>query len=204
LKAMLLILLLTVFALPAFSEDEDSPQDETVFPGDFRHGYFGGLTAKLSSVNREFGTIAGLRGGWIPKRSYSLGIGAYYLVTGIEVENVVPDSTLDLMFGYAGPEFEYVNRSHKLIHYTIGFVAGPGVIDYVDYDCETCEDKEELDMDLFFVFEPTVNIMVNMHPLLRMGFGVGYRYVYGVELKGVADKDLRSPSAVVTFKFGRF
>lgn len=206
--AILLLILLCIACVgPVLGQDDSSPQDETLFPGRFRNGWFGGPVVKFSSVNEEFGTIAGVRGGWIPKRSYSLGIGAYYLVNAIGVENVVPeypDSTLDILFGYAGPEIEYINRSHKLIHYTICLLAGPGIIDYKDYEAAEGEDEDAVDRDLFFVFEPSVNIMLNVHRLARLGFGVSYRYVYGAELKGVMEKDLRSPSAVVTLKIGRF
>lgn len=201
---MIVLIALVLLALPALGQDESSPHDETLFPGHFRNGYFGGLVVKLSSVNEQFGAIAGVRGGWMPKRSYSLGIGAYYLVNAVGVENAIADSTLDIVFGYAGPELEYVNRSHKLVHYTICVLAGPGFIEYKDYDPAEGKDEEAMDMDLFFVFEPAVNIMLNVHPIARLGFSVSYRYVYGAELRGVEERKLRSPSAVVTLKFGRF
>ena len=203
-KGMIVLVTLVLLALPALGQEESSPQDETLFPGHFRNGYFGGLVVKLSRVNEEFGAIAGVRGGWIPKRSYSLGIGAYYLVNAVGVENVIPDSTLDIVFGYAGPELEYVNQSHRLIHYTICVLAGPGFIEYKDYEATGGADEEAMDRDLFFVFEPTVNIILNVHPIARLGLGVSYRHVYGAELSGVEERKLRSPSAVVTLKLGRF
>jgi hypothetical protein len=207
LKNLAILMIVLLYTGPVVAQDNDAPGDETLFPGKFRNGWFGGAVVKLSSVNKEFGTIAGVRGGWIPKRSYSLGIGVYYLVTTTGVKNVVPahpDSTLDIVFGYAGPELEYVNRSHKLIHYTICVFAGPGVIQYKDYEPAEGEDEEAMDRDLFFVFEPALNIMLNVHRLARLGFGISYRYVYGAQLGGIMEKNLRSPAAVVTLKLGRF
>ena len=38
----------------------------------------------------------------------------------------------------------------------------------------------------------------------RIGTGVSYRFVSGVDLNGLRDKDFSGPAAVVVFKFGKF
>ncbi len=52
--------------------------------------------------------------------------------------------------------------------------------------------------------EPSVNIVVNITSMFRIGLGTIYRYIHDVELKGVNDKDLRGLSGVLTARIGRF
>ena len=213
LAAFVVVLLVGV---PALAQDEALfPRDETLFPEEFKSGYFGGPILKATYMHDEFGLLVGVRGGWIVNRKFVLGASAHYLVNSIGIETTVPDTvalvdtTFDMMLIYGGPEFEYISGSHKLIHYTFTTLIGAGVIDYKDFDCLVCDEEEnadlynDLDADIFFIVEPSVNIMLNVTPMLRIGLGMSYRYVQDVELKGVRDEDLMGLSAVLTLKIGR-
>jgi hypothetical protein len=186
----LLFFLVILIVTPVFA------QDETLLPKKFESGYFGGPVLKVGAVCDKSGILVG--GGWIVNHSHVIGGGGYYLINDIGIEDVLPDSSVDLMIAYGGPEFEYINQSHKLIHYTICTLVGVGVADYRDYE------SEDLDLDIFFVLEPTANVMLNLTHMLRIGLGAGYRYAYDVELEGVGNKNLSGPSAALTVKVGRF
>lgn len=205
-----------LIAVPVLAQDEALfPPDETLFPEEFKSGYFGGPVLKATSMHDEFGLVVGARGGWIVNRKFVLGASAHYLVNSIGIETTVPDTvalvdtTFDMMLIYGGPEFEYISESHKLLHYTFSTLIGAGVIDYKDFDCLACDEDEDsdlygdLDADVFFIVEPSVNIILNVTPMLRMGLGLSYRYVHDVELKGVKNEDLMGLSGVLTVKIGR-
>jgi hypothetical protein len=144
-----------------------------------------------------------------------LGLSIHGLVNSIGIQTTVPDTialvdtTFDMMLAYGGLEFEYVRDPHKLVHYTVSTLIGAGAIDYKDFDCAACDDAgdnsdTDLDTDVFFVVEPSVNVMLNITPMFRIGLGVSYRYVQDVELKGVEDEDLKGFSGTLIAKIGRF
>ncbi len=209
------VILMSV-AVSALGQDETLlPQDRTLFPEEFKSGYFAGPVLKATQMHDEFGLLVGARGGWIVNRKIVLGVSAHYLVNSIGIETTVPDTvalvdtTFDMVLAYGGAEFEYISESHKLIHYTVSTLIGAGVIDYKDFDCAVCDEDEDgdrysdLDPDVFFIIEPSVNIMMNITPMFRIGLGLSYRYVKDVEIKGVDDDDLKGLNGVLTAKIGR-
>lgn len=210
-KVFACFLLLITISIPASAED-----DETLLPKEFRSGYFGGPVIKATTMSEEFALTVGARGGWVVNRSIVLGGSAHYLVNNVTVETQVPDTiaamdavidtTFDITVIYGGAEVEYVSGTHKLLHYTAGTLVGVGLVEYKDYDCAVCEEDEDtdLDADIFFVVEPSVHLMLNVTPKLRIGLGASYRYAYDVELRGVENADLSDWSAVLTVKIGRF
>ena len=205
--------LVVFIAVPVIAQDEDLvPRDETLFPKEFKSGYFGGPVLKAGKMGEEFALLIGARGGWIINDKAVLGAGVHYLVNSIEVQTTVPDTiapvdtTFDMEILYGGPEFEYISGSHNLVHYTVSVLVGAGVVRYKDFECAVCEDDQDTDVDadVFFIAEPSVNVVVNVTSMFRIGLGVSYRYIHDVELKGVNDKDLRGLSGVLTARVGRF
>lgn len=59
-------------------------------------------------------------------------------------------------------------------------------------------------MDGFFVVEPGVNLDFNMTHTFRLSLGGSYRWIKGVNSTASTDKELTGPSAMITFRFGRF
>jgi hypothetical protein len=207
-----LVFVLSIAASAAAQDETLFPPDETLFPEEFKSGYFGGPIVEATNISDEFGLMVGARGGWIVNRKVVLGASAHYLVNSIGIETTVPDTTapvdttLDMMLVYGGPEFEYISNSHNLLHWTATVLIGAGLIDYKGFPGTPCEEGEncDLDADIFFILEPSVNIMLNVTPMLRIGLGATYRYVEDVEIKGVKDEDLMGPSGILNVKIGRF
>ncbi|HKJ30885.1 MAG TPA: hypothetical protein VKA34_03615 [Balneolales bacterium] len=198
-KKIYLVIWILMTALPVYAQ-----QEETLFSGGIDHGGFGGPVVSLSSVGGETALFAGGRGGWILKlsqeRSFIIGGGGYGLVTDIKADNFVRNGQqLYLSIGYGGIEFEYVYKSNKLIHFSGQALIGGGGVSYRFKDQE-----DTFDTDSFFVFEPGVNVILNITHFFRMGGGIGYRFISGSELPGATDSDLSSWAAVLTFKFGKF
>ncbi len=178
-------------------------RDETLIDGKFESSGFGGPVLKLTQLNDELGLMVGGRGGWIINHTFVIGGGGYGLANKIEAKKTSSNTTLYLEMGYGGLEFEYINASSKLIHFSIYTLIGGGGVGYSDRDSHTAFD-EKLDQDSFFVLEPAVNAMLNVTQNFRMGIGVGYRFISGADSNGIGDSDLSWPSATLTFKFGKF
>jgi len=58
--------------------------------------------------------------------------------------------------------------------------------------------------DGFFVVEPGANLDFNITHSFRLSLGGSYRWVKGVRSAASTNKELSGPSAMVTFRFGKF
>ena len=181
-------------------------QQETLFSKRIHSGGFGGPVVKFSQFNDEFGVLIGGRGGWIINHSFSFGGGGYGLVTDIPAP--APADSLTLGLGYGGLELEYINRSDKLIHFTLQTLIGAGGISCSKEDGDEDEDDDEDDeshsYEAFFIVEPAFNLIVNISPRFRIGFGVSYRFVSNFADDIFNKSSIDGLSGVLTFKFGRF
>lgn len=182
-----------------------SQQMETLLHGDVRHGGFGGPVLKLGDVAGNAGIWVGGRGGWILNFSnthaISLGGGGYGLVT----EHSVPapsDNNTDeyAAVGYGGFDMEYTNNTFRLVHFTVSSLVGAGGV--------TTRDRhfEEVDThpSTFFVFEPGLNLEMNMTSFFRISAGATYRLTSGISKAGLRDSDFSGFNAQFSLKFGAF
>jgi hypothetical protein len=175
--------------------------DETLVSGKIESGGFGGIVWKVTEISDETGVIMGARGGWIINHTFVIGGGGYGLVNDIKAKKISPDTTLFLDMGYGGLEFEYIVNSPKLIHFTFYTLIGLGSVKYRNGDRSFDHNYGPYALR---VAEPGVNLEVNVTEFFRVGLGANYRYIEGVDLKGISDSDLRGLSANLTLKFGKF
>lgn len=195
-------ILLLFFLLPTFilgiERETESEKDETLISGKIAYGGFGGPVLKSSQIGDDFAFIVGGRGGWILNHTFSIGGGGYGMVNRI-VANDMQGSPV-VQFGYGGIVLEYILGSRKMIHFSAATLIGAGGVGYFweqwhGYDMESVG---------FFVAEPEINVMLNVSEFFRIGLGSSYRYVNGVNIQGLNDRDLSSYAVNLTFKFGFF
>ena len=65
-------------------------------------------------------------------------------------------------------------------------------------------DNHTIETNEYFVFEPDLNLELNVTKFFRIGLGVGYRVVAGDDFKGYNYLDLSGVTGTLTFKFGKF
>lgn len=176
-------------------------EEETLLGSDISHGGFGGPVVKLTQVNDHFGVMAGGRGGWILNHRFVIGGGGYGLTDTVKGNEVAVGDTPDIMMGYGGLEFEYILNPDQVFHLSVYTLLGGGGVFYNNNREFSWNDEES---DAFFVAEPAVNLIVNMTHFLRIGVGMSYRLITGVELQGISDSDLSGIAGNITLKFGIF
>jgi hypothetical protein len=194
-KALLVVLMIAVLVMPAFSQEE-----KTLISGKIESGGFGGPVLKASQINGESSLLMGGRGGWIINHTLVLGGGGYGLVTDIKAPNTPADSGLYLQMGYGGFEIEYVSNSDALVHYSLHSLIGAGGVSFREKDWDESEEMG----DTFFIAEPGANLELNVTKFFRIGAGASYRYISGVNYRGVSNSDLSGWSGNLTLKFGKF
>ena len=173
-------------------------EDETLLHGRTTISLFGGPIVKFTEINDDFAVLVGGRGGLIINHAFSIGGGGYGLVNNIMVDNIPPRQDYFLEFGYGGLVLEYILRSRKLLHLSVYTLIGGGSLCYRDDWYEPWDD------DAFFVDEPGLDLMLNVTKCFRIGIGGSYRFITGVGLDGLTNKDVSGATAGLTFKFGRF
>ena len=208
-KNLIVILFFTMLAGPVMA------QTDTLLPGEIEGGWSGGSLFKTGLINGRIGYFVGGQGGWIINHRFVIGGKGYILVNPLEMDGL---QNIVLGFGCGGVLFEYIVASNKLIHVSIESMVGAGgvyndVKDYYDY-----HDPIDFTGDAFFVFEPGINIILNVTKRLRVGAGATYRFIYGVNFDAgapyrypyrtdydtISDSDLRGLSGQLVLQFGVF
>jgi hypothetical protein len=170
-------------------------EDETLITRRTRIGAYIAPVIKVSRLNNELALLAGGHGGIIFNRSFVIGLGAYGLVNEIQANS--PSYQL-IDFGYAGLLLGYINRSHKIVHISVHSLIGGGGLRY-----RTCFYDDWYD-NVFFVFEPCIDVEVNVTKHFRIGCGGSYRFAHGVEFDDLTNDNISGPSGALTFKWGVF
>lgn len=172
---------------------------------------FGSPIVKLTQVHNEFDLMIGARGAILLNRALAIGIGGYSLASSIHVPN--PQNN-NFEMEYAGLILEFVFPSDKLVHLSTNTLIGWGSLknaanrnwmyyDPYDDDSYHYANYNPVD-DSFMVIEPELDLELNMTTFFRLGLGISYRYISGVELMPLTNADLKGLATVFTFKVGKF
>ena len=194
------IILLIFFSCQLFAQEET-----LVGNGEITNGGFGGPVVKYTQVNGEPAVLVGGRGGWIINHTFVIGGGGYGLVNDINANNIVFGVKPYINFGYGGLELEYIIHSDELTHFSVYSLIGGGGVTYRNKLWDNWEDWEnQVGSDAFFIFEPAANVEVNIISFFRINAGVSYRFISGLNFDDLKNSDFAGPSAILTFKFGKF
>jgi hypothetical protein len=204
-KIILFLLFITTFA---FS------QRESIFDGEMENGGFGALNLKITSVKKQTGVFVGGYGGWLINHRLLIGVGGYGLVNNVPADksvvsiyNFVREPLLT--FGYGGAVLEYYIEPNSVVHSSVSALIGGGGVLYRqggagEYFNASWGDPYKTGTNTVFVFEPGVSVEVNMTNYMKIGFGVSYRFVNGVDLPALKNSDLSNISGGISLKFGKF
>ena len=75
---------------------------------------------------------------------------------------------------------------------------------YTDQNYQNHEEENKIDDDGFFVLTPQAEIELNVAPGMKINASVGYRYVAGVQIQYLDEKDFSSAVGSIGFYFGWF
>lgn len=196
----------SIFLFAVYAEKSTAQETQTLISGSVSHGGFGGPEIKFGSVAGSSSVWVGGRGGWIinidPQHAISIGGGGYGLVSDHRSNFTTLDGEdLYALSGYGGFILEYTNRSYRLTHFTLSALLGGGAVLLRDSSYEPFEEDNN---NPFFVFEPVLNVELNVASFFRIAAGAGYRFTSGISDFGFSDSDFSGFTGTITFKFGGF
>lgn len=199
-------ILLITFALIltfTFADFAEAQRTETLFSGNVDHGGFGSLMYGVTQVNGQAAYLRGSRGAWLIRfdngHTIHLGLGSYRTSTSFDaVDWNLGEFPPEMRINYGGFEVEYVNSSHKLVHFGIQSTIGSGS---VKYRTNTNLEKES---DSYFMVQPGANIHLNVTSWFRISSGIFYRVATNVNLEGTSNSELSGVSGIIGLRFGWF
>ncbi len=184
---------------------KDNPPEVLLNISESNFSGYGAIYTRFSKAGDTNGCFVGGRGGLIINDKFVIGAGGMGLAGPTDREKLSGENYSGLLdnveFGYGGFITEYYFNPKDLIVFSIGTLIGGGGIYFTS---DNDDDKNNHGGDNFFVFEPEINVFVNITRFCRAGIGASYRYVNGINSDDFSDSDFSEPAASVMVQFGWF
>ena len=173
-------------------------EPETLLSGHGRSGGFGGPTVQVTSIKGQSGALLGGRGGWVIDQRFVIGGAGRGLVGGgIDAPVTGPGGVrLHVTLAYGGLELQYIHRPLKLVHASVGLLAGGGRTSYRNGTTTASSSV--------FVMEPSALVTLNLTRTIHLSAGGTYRWVHGASLPQLTNEDLSGTTALLGLEFGRY
>jgi hypothetical protein len=174
---------------------------KTLFGGSHTNGFYISYDLGVGNPNKMHIVETGGRMVWIIDHGIGLGLFGTGLLSAsdfIAKINTI-DSRISVGGGYGGFMFEPIIRPMSSIHVTTPVMLGVG-----GAGISSSLVSPQNNGDGFLVLKPGVEIEFNVLRHFRMGLGLQYRYVYGLNLDGLDNDDLNGFNCNIVFKVGKF
>jgi len=176
----------------------DNEQMQTLFGFDSKITGYGSLESKFTRLNDKDAVMVGGHGGVIFNSYFYFGLGAYGLVTTNQFVGTSSEDPLDMYMGYTGLMMGFNIMPKKVVHFSIPLFVGVGNLEV--------ENKNIfVENTSFLLFEPGLNLEINVVQFMKISFGAGYRMVQGTNLRSsISDDDLTYWTGNFSLVFGKF
>lgn len=183
--------------------DEESDQRiRTLFHRDQRDGFYGALSTGYMPIDDMHGVTVSARGAWILDHYFAVGLGGSCFVTGIDNIDMMFDYDVDdngeklYGGGYGGLFLEPIVAPMSPVHLSFPILAGFGAV--------TDNQLYYSDLQTFVVFEPSVELEVNLTRFMRIAGYFSYRFTSKLNFADADEHLLNTYSTGITLKFGMF
>lgn len=179
--------------------------------GGIDNGGWGGLTFGYTKIKDKDTYLMGARGGWLIDHHFTIGLAGHGFVSDkeyyeLDAEN--PNKGFNLAGGYGGLFLEAIIAPNSPVHVTIPVIIGAGGVSYIENtswnDYDNNYEPYILDSDAFFVFEPGLEVELNLVRFMRLSLGGSYRYTSKVDMVESSQTMLRGFNGYFGLKFGAF
>jgi len=199
--------LLIFLSFIAVAQNNTKYEARTILGDDLEYGGYGSFTLGYTKISNYNTFTGGMKGAWLINHKLGLGLaGNGFATKTSEIKN-----KSFLTGGYGGFLVEPIFFSNNPIHFTVPLLIGGGGIAYVSE--RIFEDYFAEIYDVFFVFEPGIEMEINMTSFLRIALGISYKItsdidmttsILGKEISILQKDDLNKFTVSLVFKFGKF
>ena len=175
-------------------------------------GGFGGhlsVNVRGTEVYEESAILVGGELVFTLNHALNIGVAGYGMPSKVEfndTENYF-DDPLNIELGYGGFFLEPVFFDQEVVHFSVPILIGGGWSGLSDRSFLSDPYNDVIrvaDETVFFVFEPGLNMEVNLVRNVKLTAGGSYRYINGSDLRGVSDDDLSGFSFGAGIRVGWF
>jgi len=200
-KAILFIVFLFI-GIITFSQNENGRQIQTLVGNQrISSGGYGAVSFYYSKISGEDVLLIGGKGGWIINHKLCLGLAGYGFVNDLEFDDLIVGKSLNLSGGYGGLLIEPIISPYDPIHISVPLLIGAGGITYFENNWWK---NKAYPSKAFFVFEPGVELELNIIRFMRIALGVSYRLTSNIGIENIDSNNLDGFSGGITLKFGKF
>ncbi len=199
------ILFLVLFSLPVIASDSTRMSKWK----QYNMGAFGGFGFNYLETGREAIGL-NLQGGIIYNQWLAAGIQGNAFFTINPLTDKYTNDDASLLGGYGGLFVAPIIYSNALVHASFPVFVGYGSISYEIYDALDATNRIE-DSDGFWVFEPGIEVELNLMKFIRVAVGGYYRYCGNVNLnyenggENIVSKNILNNFSVgIRLRFGKF
>ncbi len=210
LKTLTILFMVFIFSTTANAQNEDKDMSTLCGnkDGHIDHGGWGGLTFGYTQIQGNDTYLMGARGGWLIDHHLTIGMAGQGFISDKEYMDILPNKSVNLAGGYGGLFLEAIIAPNYPVHVTIPVIIGAGGVAYVENrpwdEHNNYNTDYSIDHDAFFVFEPGLEIEVNLMKFMRFAVGGSYRYTSQVSMINSSSTMLRGFNAYFGLKFGKF
>jgi hypothetical protein len=175
------------------------------------HGGYGAFSIGYTQIDNQDVMTLGGRAGWVIDHHITVGLAGKAFVNSVFIDgywNEIGEDGFYLVGGYGGFFIEPIIAPNFPIHASFPILIGGGGLalndhTWHDYDYEY-DYYEPFDWDSYFVFEPGVEVELNVVKFFRVAFGASYRLTSNMHMAYVPKDMMNGFNGNVTFKFGWF
>ncbi|HSG67419.1 MAG TPA: hypothetical protein VK994_01835 [Bacteroidales bacterium] len=215
-QKLLLAAILTVIISLNLGAQNDNEKEKmsTLFgnrDGHIDHGGWAGLNFGYTQIKGNDTYLMGARGGWMIDHHFTIGLAGMGFISDRDYLSGLPKvEEVNLAGGYGGLFLEATIAPFSPVHVTIPVIIGAGGVAYTrSYWYENSWDNHNysnytLDSDAYFVFEPGLEIELNLIKFMRFAVGGSYRFTSDISMIESSPKMLHGFNGHFALKFGWF
>lgn len=206
------VIFLAGLSATSYGQERSTGEMQTLFRNPDKkisHGGYGAFSIGYTQIGGNDVMTIGGRAGWLIDHHVTLGFAGTGLVSSIYLDKYWPGNEgYYLVGGYGGFFVEPIIAPNFPVHLSLPILFGGGGValnDHTWYDYNWDNDYyEPYAYDAFFIFEPGVEIELNVVKFFRVAFGASYRLTSGMHMPEVPRDLMNGFSGNVTMKFGVF
>jgi hypothetical protein len=187
------------------SQRGDEP--ETLINSKAKVGGYGSLGVMYTRFGGKDAAQVCLEGALVIDHAFSLGAAGCGVARTLRTTTLDPAANPDYRtsFGYGGAVIRYQFLTHRYLSLAASTLVGAGAIASEDWDRDRYEhDRHDVNPDLVFVVEPQLSANLALTRWMRIGVTGGYRFVSGVDTKGLSESKVAAPVVGAQFQLGWF
>jgi hypothetical protein len=168
-----------------------------------------GPVLKVSRLIEGYQLYTGIKGTMLFNDKIGFGLAGGGFVTE-EVfrglNDLGQEADLNTIMAYGGFNFDYILHTNSPVSISFQMLLGAaGVVLFSqEPGANGVSDEEMVEGGVFFIYEPSINLELNIARFLRMGLGVGYRFAFKGDMDRVSRKDLSDLTFNCSFLLGSF